>query len=212
MLIDHSENDEEDEEDENEASASSSAPHLSDMDYLRSKMKTKSEDKPSDSSDDDGTDSDDDGNDSDDSSDESDSSDEKTSKDKSTPPKLKTKEKKQCQSLWTLKMRGLPFKLKEQQIKDFFSPIECVDIRFVNNKKGQRSGRAFVDFQNEEDLEKALKRDKDYLLGRYIELFRDDSSSRHDTRQGEEDEKPWMKKLKEKGNDDNDEDEGIGEV
>lgn len=207
MIVDHSESS--DEEDEKETAAS--ATNVSDMDYLRSKMVTKSEDKPLDSSDDDETDSDDDDDESDDSDDENDSSDKRTSKEKTT---LKTQEKKQPQSSWTLKMRGLPFKLKEQKIKEFFSPIECVNIRFVNNKKGQRSGRAFVDFKNEEDLEKALKRDKDYLQGRYIELFRDDggnTSSRHDARQ-EEDEKPWMKKLKENRNDGDDEDEGIGEV
>jgi len=70
----------------------------------------------------------------------------------------------------TLKMRGLPFSATEQDIKDFFHPINTKEIRLVQTAKGRPSGRAFVDFYNEKDLQQSLQHDKDYMKNRYIEL------------------------------------------
>ena len=70
----------------------------------------------------------------------------------------------------TLKMRGLPFSATEQDIKDFFHPVSTKEIRLVQTAKGRPSGRAFVDFYNEKDLQQSLQHDKDYMKNRYIEL------------------------------------------
>jgi RNA recognition motif-containing protein len=88
-------------------------------------------------------------------------------------------------SLHTLKMLGLPFKATEHDIQEFFAPISIGEIRLITNKEERPSGalfsdmflylyrdcnvpdicegRAFVDFSSNEDLQEALKRDKDYM-------------------------------------------------
>ncbi|CAH3173590.1 unnamed protein product [Porites evermanni] len=91
-----------------------------------------------------------------------------------------------------IKMRGLPFKVKEKHIKDFFAPLRLLDIRMIENKEGKPTGCAFVDFGSENDIKEALKRDRDCIQGRYIELFRD--KEKHSS-QIVVKEKPWMKKL-----------------
>ena len=107
----------------------------------------------------------------------------------------------------TIKMRGLPFKVKEKHIKDFFAPLRLLDIRIIENKEGKPTGCAFVDFGSENDIKEALKRDRDCIQGRYIELFRDKEK---DTSQVVVKEKPWMKKLA--GKEGEEEFESIAEV
>lgn len=108
----------------------------------------------------------------------------------------------------TIKMRGLPFKAKEQHIKDFFAPLRIVDIRIIKNVKGKPTGCAFVDFANEKDIKQALKRHRDCIEGRYIELFRD--KGEQTLNQETDKEKPWMKKLAAQGGEE--EFESIAEV
>ncbi|XP_048467352.1 probable RNA-binding protein 19 isoform X1 [Rhincodon typus] len=74
---------------------------------------------------------------------------------------------------FTLKLRGAPFSVKEKQIREFFVPTKPVAVRIVKNANGNTTGYVFVDFESEGDLEKALQRNKDYMGGRYIELFRE---------------------------------------
>ena len=107
----------------------------------------------------------------------------------------------------TIKMRGLPFKVKEKHIKDFFAPLRLLDIRMIENKEGKPTGCAFVDFGSENDIKEALKRDRDCIQGRYIELFRD--KEKHSS-QVVVKEKPWMKKLA--GKEGEEEFESIAEV
>ena len=107
----------------------------------------------------------------------------------------------------TIKMRGLPFKVKEKHIKDFFAPLRLLDIRMIENKEGKPTGCAFVDFGSENDIKEALKRDRDCIQGRYIELFRD--KEKHSS-QIVVKEKPWMKKLA--GKEGEEEFESIAEV
>ena len=107
----------------------------------------------------------------------------------------------------TIKMRGLPFKVKEKHIKDFFAPLRLLDIRMIENKEGKPTGCAFVDFGSENDIKEALKRDRDCIQGRYIELFRD--KEKHSS-QVVVKEKLWMKKLA--GKEGEEEYESIAEV
>ncbi|XP_065663614.1 probable RNA-binding protein 19 isoform X2 [Hydra vulgaris] len=71
----------------------------------------------------------------------------------------------------TVKMRGIPFKCSEKEVIKFFKPLVIDDIRFPKNKDGKSSGYAFVDFKTIEDVKSALKKDKQKIQGRYIELF-----------------------------------------
>ena len=116
--------------------------------------------------------------------------------------------RKESSAFGTIKMRGLPFKAKEQHIRDFFAPLRIVDIRIIKNAKGKPTGCAFVDFGNEKDIKEALKRDRDCIEGRYIELFRD--KGEQSLNQETDKEKPWMKKLAAQGGEE--EFESIAEV
>ena len=208
---------EEENEEENKTARNSK---LSDMDYLRSKVvsssrkpyKKKKSRKDRDSDDDsnngessgegsvdvDTKESDDDDNDNEDEDDDDD--DDINNSDKG-------ENSKESMKFGTIKMRGLPFKVKEKHIKDFFAPLRLLDIRMIENKEGKPTGCAFVDFGSENDIKEALKRDRDCIQGRYIELFRD--KEKHSS-QIVVKEKPWMKKLA--GKEGEEEFESIAEV
>lgn len=98
-------------------------------------------------------------------------------------------------SEFTIKLRGLPFHAKQKDITEFLSPLEIVDIRMTKDEKNRPSGRAYCDLKSKEDLKEALKRHKDYIKGRYIEVF-EDKKFESEERQVEED-PPWMKNAME---------------
>eukprot|EP00051_Salpingoeca_urceolata_P001961 m.45608 g.45608 ORF g.45608 m.45608 type:complete len:1034 (+) comp11795_c0_seq3:145-3246(+) len=75
---------------------------------------------------------------------------------------------------FTVRLRGLPFTAKEPEIRDFFHPLELVDIRMVFDREKRPAGRAFVDFASEKDLKRALKHDKDHMGSRYVEVSLDE--------------------------------------
>lgn len=111
--------------------------------------------------------------------------------------KIKHERPKDAVACGTIKMKGLPFKAKNQHIKDFFAPLKMLDIRIIKNHQGKPTGCGFVDFSNEKDIKEALKRDRDFIQGRYIELSRvkEEQQLNHET----EKDKPWMKKLAAQG-------------
>uniref|UniRef100_A0A8C5E0M0 RRM domain-containing protein n=1 Tax=Gouania willdenowi TaxID=441366 RepID=A0A8C5E0M0_GOUWI len=75
---------------------------------------------------------------------------------------------------FTVKLRGVPFNVKEQQIREFMTPLKPAAVRIGRNESGNRTGYVYVDVHSEEDVLKALKKNKDYIGGRYIEVFRVD--------------------------------------
>ncbi|XP_054267187.1 heterogeneous nuclear ribonucleoprotein H2-like [Macrosteles quadrilineatus] len=70
-----------------------------------------------------------------------------------------------------LHMRGLPYNATRDDITEFFSPIEIIGIDFHFTSRGKPNGQADVIFKTKEDLQEALKKDKNYMKHRYIELF-----------------------------------------
>ncbi|XP_054630657.1 probable RNA-binding protein 19 [Dunckerocampus dactyliophorus] len=178
---------------------------LSDMDYLRSKVvRTEDEDAKDDAEE---VDNEDPGpaqlNDSAyESGDKENALKTKTSV--SSDDKKQSKDKKSAKqeieptTEFTVKLRGVPFTVKEQQIKEFMTPLKPVAIRIGRNESGNRTGYVYVDLKSSEEVEKALKKNKDYIGGRYIEMFRVDTStwSRTDRRDKTID-RNFTRKLKE---------------
>ena len=215
---------EEENEEENKNARNSK---LSDMDYLRSKVvsssrkprkkKESGKDFDSDNDSNNGESSDEgtvdvdtkesDNDDDDDSDDDEDDGDDDGDDGDDINDGDKGENSKESIKFGTIKMRGLPFKVKEKHIRDFFAPLRLLDIRMIENKEGKPTGCAFVDFGSENDIKEALKRDRDCIQGRYIELFRDKEK---DTSQVVVKEKPWMKKLA--GKEGEEEFESIAEV
>ncbi|KAG7474684.1 RNA-binding protein 12B-B-like isoform X2 [Solea senegalensis] len=67
-------------------------------------------------------------------------------------------------------LKGLPFSVTEKEIHDFFSGLLIDEIVLVKNKKGSNNGTGFVKFATREDAIEGLKRDREYIGSRYIEL------------------------------------------
>ena len=204
---------------------------LSDMDYLRTKVVSASQEtylnkksktnskigkdnsennKRKDKSDDDDCRDDDDGDDGDDDDDDDDENvNDKSEKGEEADigKNLRNMKLKSPAAFGTVKMKGLPFKCCENDIKDFFAPLKTLSIRIIKNKKNRPTGCAFVDFETESDIKEALKRDKNCIEGRHIELFRDIQEKKPKEIKKE---KPWMKKLV--GQEGSEEFESIAEV
>ncbi|XP_041968409.1 heterogeneous nuclear ribonucleoprotein H-like [Aricia agestis] len=68
-------------------------------------------------------------------------------------------------------MRGLPFKATPQDIAYFFKPIRPMNINILYDNSGRPSGEADVEFECHEDAMRAMRRDKNNMEHRYIELF-----------------------------------------
>ncbi|CAD6209119.1 GSCOCG00003736001-RA-CDS [Cotesia congregata] len=73
-------------------------------------------------------------------------------------------------------MRGLPFRATEQDIADFFRPINPINIRIILENNGRASGEADVEFATHEEAVKAMGKDKSHMSHRYIELFLNSTS------------------------------------
>ncbi|MCI4375294.1 hypothetical protein PGIGA_G00107740 [Pangasianodon gigas] len=91
---------------------------------------------------------------------------------KATPSSSSSQNKFEPATEFTVKLRGVPFTVKEQQVREFMLPLKPVAIRIAKNKEGRNSGNVYVDLNSEAEVERALKLDKDYMGGRYIEVFR----------------------------------------
>ncbi|XP_039628243.1 probable RNA-binding protein 19 [Polypterus senegalus] len=83
----------------------------------------------------------------------------------------KAKQQMAPTTLYTVKLRGAPFNVTEEQVREFFTPLKPAAIRIVRNNHGNKTGCIFVDFKSEDEIKKAMQRNKDYMGGRYIEIF-----------------------------------------
>ncbi len=70
-----------------------------------------------------------------------------------------------------VKMRGLPYSVSVNDIKEFFKPLIPANINLLFGDDGRLSGEAEVEFSTPEDTDEALKNDRKYIGTRYIELF-----------------------------------------
>ncbi|XP_030628942.1 G-rich sequence factor 1 [Chanos chanos] len=72
-----------------------------------------------------------------------------------------------------VRLRGLPFSCTERDVIQFFSGLEIVKdgVTLVMDHRMRRSGDAFVQFASQEMAEEALKRDREIIGNRYIEIF-----------------------------------------
>ena len=77
-------------------------------------------------------------------------------------------------TMFTLHMRGLPFRATQKDVEAFFHPLSVADVRFTTDKEGRPSGRAYADFHSKVDLDQAMEQNGDCIGRRYIELFLDD--------------------------------------
>ncbi|XP_048111642.1 probable RNA-binding protein 19 [Alosa alosa] len=222
--IDNEEEEEEEEEkDEEMEPENSGAPKealktgLSDMDYLRSKVVAKSKvDEDADEDDDDEdeeakemADEEGSGDEDEDAEENEHTSARHDSAYESGDIDSDKKDKRlQMQSTteFTVKLRGVPFNVKEQQIREFMTPLKPVAIRIGKNEEGRNSGYVYVDLRSEEEIERALRMNKDYMGGRYVEVFRVKSWDKREIRKNAWQERNFERELK-----DDEEEEDVAE-
>ncbi|XP_043353746.1 probable RNA-binding protein 19 isoform X3 [Dermochelys coriacea] len=174
-------------------------PELSDMDYLKSKvMKDSSSSSSEEESEEDQLDSEQREGGSED--------EEKPSSLETIGSQLKNRANPNAATTpYTVKLRGAPFNVTEQNVREFLLPLKPVAIRIARNVHGNKTGYVFVDFNGEEEVQKALKQNKEYMGGRYIEVFREESGLKMKlTRRGED--QPWQRRKK-----DDEEEEDLSE-
>lgn len=90
---------------------------------------------------------------------------------------------------YTLRMRGLPFKCKESDIHTFFDSLPLAAVRLLLDDNNRSTGLAFVDFLTAKDREEALKRNRQKIGSRYIELFTDEGEEKERKKR-----RPWEDK------------------
>ena len=78
-------------------------------------------------------------------------------------------------SEFIVRVRGIPFSAGKQEMLSFFAMCNVKGgkdgVHFTFLQHGRPSGEAFVVFETDEDLQKALKMHKEYMGSRYIEVF-----------------------------------------
>ncbi|NXH78989.1 RBM19 protein, partial [Hydrobates tethys] len=109
---------------------------------------------------------------------------------------------------YTVKLRGAPLNITEasfQKIREFFLPLKPVAIRIGKNAQGKNTGYIFVDFKSEAEVQRALKRKKEYIGGRCIEVFRCRNTPK-ETVTAKPDNQPWQRRKR-----DDEEEEDLSE-
>ncbi|MEE6488157.1 hypothetical protein FKM82_015147 [Ascaphus truei] len=81
---------------------------------------------------------------------------------------------------YIVRVRGLPWSCTREEVLEFFSECPIADglggIHLATSKEGRPSGEAFVILETEEDLKKALEKDRKYMGHRYLEVFKSNNT------------------------------------
>ncbi|XP_046874639.1 heterogeneous nuclear ribonucleoprotein H-like isoform X3 [Hypomesus transpacificus] len=80
---------------------------------------------------------------------------------------------------FVVRIRGLPWSCSVDEVQRFFSDCKIANngtsINFTYTREGRPSGEAFVEMDSEEDLKIAVKKDRETLGHRYVEVFKSNS-------------------------------------
>ncbi|XP_064248305.1 probable RNA-binding protein 19 isoform X1 [Passer domesticus] len=106
---------------------------------------------------------------------------------------------------FTVKLRGAPSNITEQKIREFFFPLKPVAIRMGKKAQGKNSGYIFVDLKSEAEMQRALKRKKEFLGGRCVEISRCRNTPK-ETVPAKPEHQPWQRTLR-----DDEEEEDLSE-
>ena len=77
---------------------------------------------------------------------------------------------------FVVKLRGLPWSCSVEDVQNFLSDCTIHDgvagVHFIYTREGRQSGEAFVELESEDDVKLALKKDRESMGHRYIEVFK----------------------------------------
>ncbi|NWV42008.1 RBM19 protein, partial [Grantiella picta] len=209
----------EDEEEDKGGKKAATSKDLSDMDYLKSKVV---KDSSSSSSTEEETESEEEESETEEDSGIAETHTEKRAKPKAQQTEQETaveKNKKgsmletqgssgEGSTPFTVKLRGAPSNITEaswQKIREFFFPLKPVAIRMGKKAQGKNSGYIFVDLKSEAEMQRALKRKKEFLGGRCVEVSRCKNTPK-ETLPAKPASQPWQRQLR-----DDEEEEDLSE-
>ena len=69
-----------------------------------------------------------------------------------------------------VKMKGCPFKVTDKMVEEFYYPLKPATIDIMKKHNGKTNGMVLVKFLTEQEQQKALKSNKDYMEGRFIDI------------------------------------------
>lgn len=67
-------------------------------------------------------------------------------------------------------LRGMPFSVTEMDVSNFFDGLLIDEIVLLKNRHGLKNGNGMVKFRNSDDVYEAIKRDRQYIGTRYVEV------------------------------------------
>jgi len=73
----------------------------------------------------------------------------------------------------TVRVRGLPFKVTEQEVKEFFQSFKFIptSVQIDKDTSGRSSGEGWITFLGPDEARRAVReRNRQYLQNRYLEL------------------------------------------
>ncbi|KAG7267477.1 hypothetical protein CRUP_007967 [Coryphaenoides rupestris] len=77
---------------------------------------------------------------------------------------------------YVVRIRGLPWSCSVDEVQRFFSDCKIANnatsIHFTYTREGRPTGEAFVEVETEEDLKIAVKKDRETMGHRYVEIFK----------------------------------------
>ncbi|XP_051575718.1 RNA-binding protein 12B-A-like isoform X2 [Myxocyprinus asiaticus] len=71
-----------------------------------------------------------------------------------------------------LNLTGMPFSATKENVRNFFDGLQVEDIIFLRNHRRTFNGHAIVKFATAEDAIEGLKRDRQYIGPRYVQISR----------------------------------------
>ncbi|KAI3360471.1 hypothetical protein L3Q82_002366 [Scortum barcoo] len=86
-----------------------------------------------------------------------------------TPPPQHQRGSNADDSLY-LFLKGMPFSVTEADVRDFFGGLLVDEIVLLKNGFGAKNGKGLVKFATREDAYEGLKRDRQYIGSRYVEV------------------------------------------
>ncbi|KAJ8415813.1 hypothetical protein AAFF_G00403700 [Aldrovandia affinis] len=69
-----------------------------------------------------------------------------------------------------LHLQGLPFSISREDVRVFFEGLQVEDMVLMKNHRGQNNGMGIVKFATLQDAHEGLKRDREYIGTRFVEI------------------------------------------
>ena len=68
-------------------------------------------------------------------------------------------------------LKGMPFSVTEDEVRHFFQGLIIDAMILMKNHRGQNNGKGIVKFRTRQDAREGMKRDREYIGSRFVELY-----------------------------------------